>query len=262
MKSRDIAAKYGIDRLLFEHFLKDNALPHQIGFLSVSVCDDNVIPYVEAFLDWKEHEDEKQRILLEQERKRREEEAARAEAERKRLAEEARLKAAEEARRRKQLEAERWERINAAEAEYAEQQRIELEHLAKQTGVQNLNERTEEERKKIIMANSVKLNKEKLIGNWEVNGATYANNDILGLWLNKISYSGVDGQEQQGFTDAINKTFTYSVYVIGDETGKCMLMIKGNPNGYCATLGEMAFSEDANYLALRCPDSNFLLKRV
>ena len=263
MKTRDIAAQYRIDREEFERYLRENRIPYKTGILSgVSVDDGIVAQCVNAYSAWKQREEERKRMIAEQERMRMEAEKARAEAERKRLAEEAARRAEEEAREKELRETERRKNIETAEYEFAEQEKAEWETLARQYNIPNLLNMPENERKMIIMANSVKLNKQKLIGQWEVCGAAYANSDILGLWLKSFSYSGTDGVDQQASGGGMNKNFTYSVYVIGDETGKCMLMIKGNPNGFCSTLGEMHFTEDANYLTLNCSDSNFLLRRV
>lgn len=263
MKTRDIAIQYRIDRAEFERFLRENGISHRAGILSgVSIDDGIVASCVKGYTVWKQQEDEKKQKLAEQERIRREEEQAKAEAERRRLAEEAARRAEEEARLKAQREAARKNNIAAAEAEYARQEKAEWEMLAGELNRPELTDMPDHERRMIFMANSVRLNKQKLIGQWEVCGASYANSDILGMWLKGFSYSGEDGAEQRATGGGINKNFAYSVYVTGDETGKCMLMIKGNPNGYCATLGEMHFSEDANYLSLNCAESSFLLKRV
>ena len=58
MKTKEIAAKYGIDKDLFERFLMDENLPFTEGFLSWNVKDEDTEDYVRRY---KEREEEKAR---------------------------------------------------------------------------------------------------------------------------------------------------------------------------------------------------------
>ena len=97
--------------------------------------------------------------------------------------------------------------------------------------------------------------KEKLKGHWLQSGASYANDDIFGLWLKEFNYSGIDGEVHTGKSTV--GSFEYRVYITGNESGKCFLYVKGNPNGFCSTLGEIGFSDDYSFFTLSCSNSSF-----
>ena len=115
----------------------------------------------------------------------------------------------------------------------------------------------EESSKKEVLptGNAVKFYKEKLKGHWLQSGASYANDDIFGLWLKEFNYSGIDGEVHTGKSTV--GSFEYRVYITGNESGKCFLYVKGNPNGFCSTLGEIGFSDDYSFFTLSCSNSSF-----
>lgn len=242
MKLKEIAARYRIDSNEFSDFLVNNRLRYTKGLLTgIVVADSDVEQYVSLF------QDELKRRKEAEIRKRAEEEARK-----KAEAEEARKRAEEEAAKRVIFEEQRKERIAKAQAEFVDaEKRQEREIITL----------TESERRAFIMANSVKLCREKLTGTWVQAGASYADGDILGLWLRGFSYSGVDGDAQTATTGGTNKQFNYRVLVTGDESGKCYLYVSGNPNLFCSTLGEIAFSDDNNFFTLNCRNSSFLFAR-
>lgn len=252
MKAKAISAKYGINIAEFEQFLSDKHLEYNKSIFSGIVVDDiKVDDYVAQFKEHKElirkkaEEEEAKRIAEEQARKKANEEA-------RRIAEEqARIKAEEEAKRKAEEEKNRAIRIKTAQEAFDEAEKEEQNRLG------NL---SESERGEIIMANSVKLCREKLKGTWVQSGASYANNDIFGLWLQSFKYTGIDG-EQQSATSNLNKPYNYRVFVTGDESGRCFLYVSGNPNGFCSSIGEIAFTEDNNFFTLSCKDSSFLFSR-
>ena len=253
MKTKDIAAEYGIDRVEFEIFLKQKGLRFRTGLLSGMTVDDaDAARYVDGFRKYKSGEKTRTWRVAEQENKR-VKEAAQEEA----VGTARRQEAAKQAARQRAGEEEiRKQRILLAEKEYLEQERNEQEILPEESGW------PEYERREKIMANCVKLYREKLTGNWEVCGAITANTDILGMWVKEFSYSGEDGIEQHASTGGVNKNFVFNVYVTGNEFGKCMLLVKGNPNGFCCTFGEICFTEDGGFCTVQCAGSHFILRRI
>lgn len=264
MKIKAIAESFNIERSEFEQFLIAHKLRFSKSFFSgINVDDTDVDRYVQLFREEKEKIEEQERLRIEEETRRKKEEAARKKAEEvarikaekeasKKAEEEARKKAEEDVLRKAAEDALRNEKIAAAFAEYVEAENLEKEELKLLT---------DEERRTYIMANSVKLCREKLTGTWAQSGASYADGDIFGLWLREFSYSGTDG-ETQNAVSKLNNTFTYRVFVTGDESGRCMLYVCGNPNGFTATIGEIAFTDDNNSFTLLCKNSSFLFERV
>ena len=246
MKTKDIAAMYGLDRTGFEHFLIQSNLRYKTGLLSGMTVDD---ADAEAYARYYRN-----RLQAEEAANKRAEEAVPAQEEAGRAdTERAAAKAEEEAQK---------QRILPARAEDNGTERNETEALAKDPNSPNDAEAPENERSANTMANCVKLYREKLKGNWEVCGAVTANTDILATWVKGFSYPGTDGAEQRASTGGVNKNFVFSVYVTGNETGKCMLLVKGNPNGFCSTFGELCFTEDGGFATVDCGDSHFLLQRI
>jgi len=291
MKTKEIAQKYGINQEKFEHFLQAKHLNFKKSlFSSLSVNDSDVDSYVRSFNEFqakieakrKAEEEAKRKAEAEAKRKAEEEAKRKAEEEAKRKAEkEARRKAEEEAKRKAEAEAKRKAEEEAKRKAEEEARRKAEEEARKKQEAQQRNERiriaeteflerdaeekdnfnteTEEGRNE-FMANCVKLYKEKLKGTWNQNGASYADGDILGLWLQSFTYSE-DGEVQTGTNRTVGN-FNYSVCLTGDESGKCMLYVKGNPNGFCSTLGEIAFTEDNNHFTLNCRNSCFFFERA
>ena len=241
MKLKDIALMYKVDANEFSRFLISNQLEYKKGLLSGFVVDNSrVDSYVTMF---------------------RQDLAKKAEQERKRAEEEARIRAAEEAKKQALLEAERKakeeeqrnERIVIAQKAFAEMEQQEIKEL---------DSIEEGERSNYIMANSVKLSKEKLIGEWRQSGASYADNDLFGLWITGFKYTGKDGVVSVTSHSMARNTDSVCVYVTGDETGKSYLYACGSTNGFCHSFGELAFSDDNNYFTLRCKSSSFLFERI
>ena len=263
MKIKEIAEKYGVDREEFERFIKTEKLNFKSGlFGSISIEDDLVPEYTQKFKKHLEEVAEKERIRREEEEKRIAAERAKEEARRLAEAEEAKRRAEEEAARKKKEEEERAQRIQEAEEEFRAAEEKEMKDLAAELNIENFSELTDEERRGILMANCVKLYREKLKGTWEMKGGITDNVDLFGVtYLSQFSYNGIDGEELIG-KDFQGKSFNYKIYVTGTETGKVMLYVSGNPITFHATIGEIAFSDDNNSFTLTGSTSFFVFERV
>lgn len=87
MKTKDIAAKYNINRDDFENFLITHNLPHGESMFSLTIDDENVVKYLKLYAVYKRQEQQKARQEAEEAERIRRQEAEEAERKRRAMAE-------------------------------------------------------------------------------------------------------------------------------------------------------------------------------